>query len=61
MSSEIDEQLRARREAALCEAVFDPRALSLPAAHLQQTWNCKTTKALVLFSHHADWLEFRMA
>jgi hypothetical protein len=51
----------ARREAALCEVVFDARALSLPAAHLQQTWNCKTTKSLVLFSHHADRLEFRMA
>jgi hypothetical protein len=48
----------ARREGGLCEAVLDPRALSLPAMHLQQTWVCKTTRTLVLFRHDDDALEF---
>lgn len=51
----------ARREAGMCEAVFDPRSLSLPRAHLQQTWICKTTRELVLIAHDGETLEFRQA
>ena len=50
----------ARREAALCAAVFDARALSLPAPQRQQTWACKITAQVVLFSHESDRLEFRL-
>ena len=48
----------ARREGGLCEAVLLPGALSLPSIHLQQTWVCKTTRALVMFRHDDDALEF---
>jgi len=48
----------ARRERGLCEAVFIPQSLSLPSLHLQQTWICKTTRHLVMFSHDADALEY---
>lgn len=51
----------ARRLRGLCQAVFDPGALSLPAPQRQQTWACKITARLVLFSHERDRLEFRMA
>ncbi len=50
----------ARREGGLCEAVLAPRALSLPALHLQQTWVCKTTRHLVMFRHDDDALEYDM-
>jgi len=48
----------ARREGGLCEAVLDPRSLSLPSMHAQQTWVCKTTSKLVMFRHDHDALEF---
>jgi hypothetical protein len=48
----------ARREGGLCEAVLTPRALSLPALHLQQTWVCKTTRKLVMFRHDDEALEY---
>ena len=48
----------ARREGSTCHAVLDPRSLSLPAAHLQQTWTCKTTRHLVMFLHDDDALEY---
>lgn len=48
----------ARREGGLCEAVFIPQSLGLPSLHLQQTWICKTTRHLVMFSHDADALEY---
>jgi hypothetical protein len=51
----------ARREGGLCEAVLEPRALSLPASHPQQTWVCKTTRELVMFRHDDEALEYRMA
>jgi len=51
----------ARREGGCCQVVFDVLALSLPNPHLQQTWTCKTTKALVLLSHDREMLEFAMA
>lgn len=50
----------ARRAGGLCQAVFDPRALSLPRPQLQQTWVCKTTAARVLLSHDGQRLEFEM-
>ena len=50
----------ARREGGLCQVVFDPAALSLPRPHLQQTWICKTTRALVLLTHEDESVEFRM-
>lgn len=51
----------ARREGAVCQAVLQPRALSLPSLHLQQTWVCKTTRHLVMFGHDHEALEYRMA
>lgn len=48
----------ARREGGLCEAVFIPKALSLPGLHLQQTWVCKTTRQLVMFRHDDEALEY---
>ena len=48
----------ARREGGLCEAVFIPKALSLPGLHLQQTWVCKTTRHLVMFRHDDEALEY---
>lgn len=51
----------ARREGGKCEAVFLPKALSLPAPHLQQTWICKTTRHLVMFRHDAEALEYAFA
>lgn len=51
----------ARREGGRCEAVFHPRALSLPALHLQQTWICKTTRHLVMFRHDDEALEYAFA
>lgn len=51
----------ARREGGLCEAVFSPKALSLPALHLQQTWICKTTRHLVMFRHDDEALEYAFA
>ncbi|HYD77066.1 RES family NAD+ phosphorylase [Ramlibacter sp.] len=50
----------ARREAGWCEVVFDVQALSLPRLHLQQTWTCKTTRELVMFSHEDEYLAFEM-
>ncbi|MBC5783460.1 RES family NAD+ phosphorylase [Ramlibacter sp. USB13] len=50
----------ARREGGLCQVVFDVQALALPRQHLQQTWVCKTTAALVLLSHDDGRYEFRM-
>ena len=50
-----------RREGAVCQAVLMARALSLPSLHLQQTWVCKTTRHLVMFSHDHEALEYRMA
>ncbi|HWI82945.1 RES family NAD+ phosphorylase [Ramlibacter sp.] len=49
----------ARRESAPCEVVFDPARLSLPIPNAQQTWICKTTRDLVLFSRERETLEFR--
>jgi len=51
----------ARREHSACAAVFAPAALSLAAAYRQQTWTCKTTARLVLFTHDADALQFDAA
>lgn len=48
----------ARREGSTCHAVLEPRALSLPASHPQQTWICKTTRRLVMFLHDEDALEY---
>ena len=48
----------ARREGGRCEAVLEPRSLSLPSLHLQQTWICKTTRHLVMFSHDDEALEY---
>ena len=48
----------ARREGGLCQAVLEPRALSLPSLHPQQTWVCKTTRQLVMFRHDDDALEY---
>ncbi|MFC5499781.1 RES family NAD+ phosphorylase [Caenimonas terrae] len=48
----------ARRAGGMCQAVLVPRALSLPAMHPQQTWVCKTTRALVMFRHDGQALEF---
>ena len=48
----------ARREGGLCQAVLEPRSLSLPSMHLQQTWTCKTTRHLVMFSHDDEALEY---
>ena len=48
----------ARREHSICAAVFTPRALSLPAAFRQQTWTCKTTAHLVLFTHDLEAFQF---
>jgi hypothetical protein len=51
----------ARREHSGCAAVFTPAALSLAAAYRQQTWTCKTTARLVLFTHDADAFQFDAA
>lgn len=51
----------ARRERGLCQAVFIPKALSLPSLHLQQTWICKTTRHLVMFRHDDEALEYAFA
>lgn len=51
----------ARREGGGCEAVLAPRALSLPSLHLQQTWTCKTTRRLVMFSHDDQAFEYAFA
>lgn len=51
----------ARRESGRCEVVFDVQALSLPRLHLQQTWTCKATRELVMFSHEDEYLAFEMA
>ncbi len=48
----------ARREHSACAAVFEPHALSLPSAFRQQTWTCKTSAQLVLFTHDADAFQF---
>lgn len=48
----------ARREGGLCQAVLLARSLSLPSLHLQQTWICKTTQQLVMFTHDGDALEY---
>ena len=48
----------ARRAGGSCQAVLVPRALSLSALHLQQTWTCKTTRHLVMFRHDDDALEY---
>lgn len=50
----------ARREGGLCQVVFELAALSLPRPHLQQTWTCKTTRALVLLMHDDERVEFAM-
>lgn len=50
----------ARREGGMCQVVFDLPALTLPQPHLQQTWICKTTQALVLLTHEHESIEFRM-
>ena len=49
----------ARREFAACEVVFDAARLTLPAPNAQQTWVCKTTRDLVLFTREREALEFR--
>jgi hypothetical protein len=48
----------ARREGGLCEAVLEPKALTLPAPHWQQTWTCKITREVVLFVRDRERLEF---
>lgn len=50
----------ARREAGLCQVVFDVRSLALPHPNRQQTWVCKTTARRVLLSHDAESLQFEM-
>lgn len=50
----------ARREGSICQVVFEPQSLTMPKQHAQQTWICKTTATLVLFSHDADLLQFDM-
>lgn len=49
----------ARRECAACEVVFSASNLNLPAPNAQQTWVCKTTRDLVLFTREREALEFR--
>ena len=49
----------ARREFAACEVVFSASNLQLPAPNAQQTWVCKTTRHLVLFTREREALEFR--
>jgi RES domain len=49
----------ARRLKAMCQVVFEPAALSLPAPHSQQTWICKATRDAVYFTHDAQKVEFR--
>ena len=49
----------ARRPAAMCQVVFDPATLSLPAPHSQQTWVCKVTPGVVFFRHDREQVEFR--
>lgn len=51
----------ARREGGLCQAVFDPQALSMPKPAIQQTWVCKTTAQRVLVTHEDDRLQFEWA
>lgn len=50
----------ARREAATCQVVFDVLGLTLPKSYPQQTWICKTSREVVLFSHDKDRLQFNM-
>lgn len=50
----------ARREGGLCQAVFEPGSLSLPSPRRQQTWACKTTRRIVMFTHDEDSIEFEM-
>ncbi len=50
----------ARREGTICQVVFELQSLSTPIRHQQQTWICKTTRGLVLFSHDAETLQFDM-
>lgn len=49
----------ARREFAACEVVFSAVNLTLAAPNAQQTWVCKTTRDLVLFTREREALEFR--
>jgi hypothetical protein len=51
----------ARREAGLCEVVFDPACLRIDHPDAQQTWICKTTSQRVLLVHGRDRLEFSLA
>lgn len=50
----------ARSEHSTCAAVFAPNALSLDALHRQQTWICKTTADLVLFTHDGEAFQFNV-
>lgn len=48
----------ARHEGGACMAVFTPKALAIRHPGQQQTWVCKTTKALVLVSHDKEGTSF---
>lgn len=51
----------ARREHALCQVVFDVRALRLPNPPVQQGWTCKVTRERVLMTRDGESLQFDMA
>jgi hypothetical protein len=50
----------ARRAGGRCQVVFAPQALAMPQVPRQQTWICKTTRALVLLSHDDQSFQFDM-